>query len=48
MHAFFSKIKNPHLRFAALLVYYAVVLAVVVYFQTHGNYATPAFVYQGF
>ncbi len=48
MHAFFSKIENPRLRFVALLLSYALILAAVIYLQTHGNYATPTFIYQGF
>lgn len=48
MHAIFSKIKDPKLRLAALVIYYAAILGAVIYLQTSGNYSTPPFIYQGF
>jgi hypothetical protein len=48
MHPIISRIKQPALRLLVLLLYYAAILAAVIYFQTHGNFSTPPFVYQGF
>lgn len=48
MHALFSKIKDPRLRVAVLVIYYAAITAAVIYLQTKGNYHTPPFIYQGF
>jgi|GEM_PF-6824504 len=48
MHVVISKIKHPALRFAVMLLYYAAILAAVMYVQFRANYATPPFIYQSF
>lgn len=44
----FDAIKNPRVRFVALLLYYVAIIAGLVALYGRGDFSTPPFVYQGF
>lgn len=44
----FAAIKNPTLRFVALLFYYLAIIAGLIALYGRGDFSTPPFVYQGF
>ena len=48
VHYFLSKISKPRLKVAVLAVYYTIIIGAVIYVQLRANFASPAFIYQGF